>query len=126
MPPAPLTLPATVLVALAWPPAGAAAPRWRAPADGRVVARFDYARAHPFAAGQRRGVELAAAPGSLVVAPCGGRIAFAGGVPRFGAAVSIRCRGGLVATVLDLAGTSARRGTPVLAGQPLGTVGAGG
>ncbi|TML98396.1 MAG: M23 family metallopeptidase [Actinobacteria bacterium] len=108
------------------PSAGRSAPRWRAPVDGPVVARFTYARAHPFGAGQRRGVEFAAAPGSLVIAPCDGRVVFSGRLPRFGAAVSIRCRDGLVATVLELAGASVRRATSVDAGRRLGTVGAGG
>src|SRR5213594_3220897 len=123
-PPAITLLAALLLAALAWPAAGAAAPgrltsagrlvaarpspaagapspaagrpapRWRAPVDGVVVARFTYARAHPFAAGHRRGVEFGAAPGSLVVAPCDGRVVFTGRVPQFGAAVSIRCRDG--------------------------------
>jgi hypothetical protein len=125
MPPLPLVA-ALLLAGLIWPPAARAAGSWRAPVDGRVVARFHYARAHPFAAGQRRGAEFAAAPRSPVVAPCGGRVVFAGNVPRFGGAVTIRCRDGLVATVLELVAASVRRGTPVLPGRPLGAVGAAG
>jgi hypothetical protein len=126
MPRPALILLATLLAALAWPAAGRAAPRWRAPVDGRLVARFTYARAHPFAAGQRRGAAFSAARGSPVVAPCGGRIAFSGRVPRFGAVIGIRCRDGLVATLLELAGAAVRRGARVEPGQRLGAVGSGG
>jgi hypothetical protein len=64
------------------------------------VARFAVGP-DPFAAGQRRGIDLAAAPGRPALAPCRGRVAFAGAVPRRGGAVSIRC-GRLTATVLGL------------------------
>src|SRR4051812_25862647 len=79
----------------------AAAASWRAPVRGPVVHDFDYSSRAPFARGSRRGADFAARPGDSVAAPCGGRITFAGRVPRFGPALSIRC-GGLVATLLGV------------------------
>jgi hypothetical protein len=87
--------------------AAAAAASWRAPVRGPVLRGFDYSARAPFARGSRRGVDLAARRGDRVVAPCGGRITFAGRVPGFGAALSIRC-GALVATLLRVHAT--RRG----------------
>jgi hypothetical protein len=96
--------------------AAAAAASWRAPVPGRVVHGFDYSPRTPFAAGARRGVDLAARPGERVLAPCAGRIAFAGRVPRFGPALSIRC-GALVATLLRVRAT---RHGPVARGALVG------
>jgi hypothetical protein len=85
----------------------AAAASWRAPVRGPVVHGFAYSPSAPFARGARRGADFAARSGERVVAPCGGRITFAGAVPRFGPALSIRC-GALVATLLRV--RAARRG----------------
>jgi hypothetical protein len=109
-----LLLSIAVLLAAA-APAGAA---WTLPADGPVVGRF-HVGADPFAAGQRRGVDLSVAAGARVVAPCAGRIAFAGVVPRFGAAVSVRC-GRLTATVLGLSRLAVRAGAAVARGSLVG------
>jgi hypothetical protein len=96
--------------------AAAAAASWRAPVPGRVLRGFDYSRAAPFARGARRGADFAARRGERVLAPCEGRITFAGSVPRFGPALSIRC-GPLVATLLGVRAT--RRG-PVRRGGEVG------
>ena len=77
----------------------AAAASWRAPVHGPVLRGFAYSASAPFTRGARRGADFAARRGEHVVAPCGGRITFAGRVPRFGPALSIRC-GALVATLL--------------------------
>ena len=87
--------------------AAAAAASWRAPVRGSVLRAFAYSPRAPFARGGRRGVDFAARRGTRVRAPCGGRIAFVGVVPRFGPALSIRC-GALVATLLRVRAT--RRG----------------
>jgi hypothetical protein len=97
-------------------PAGAA---WTLPADGPVVGRF-HVGPDPFAAGQRRGVDLSVAAGARVVAPCAGRVAFAGVVPRFGAAISVRC-GRWTATVLGLSRPAVRAGASVARGSVVGT-----
>lgn len=104
---------------LAWAPLARAARPWIPPVRGPVVARFSYDRVHRFSAGARRGIELAAAPGAPVGAPCAGVVGYAGRVPQFGAGVSLRC-GALTATVLRLGGLRVHRGETVAAGWPLG------
>jgi Peptidase family M23 len=98
--------------------------RWRWPvASHDVAARFAYSPRHPFAAAQRRGIDVAAAPGATVRAPCGGRVSFAGPVPGGrGLGVTVRC-GALVATHLGLGRVAVRRGARVAAGSRLGAVG---
>jgi hypothetical protein len=109
---------AALAVGCSWSPAAAVA-GWRLPVRGAVVARFHFAPARPFAAGARRGVDLRAAPGAVVLAPCTGRVSFAGRVPGRGGAVSVRC-GALVATVLGLRSAGVRPGAVLLRGAPLG------
>jgi hypothetical protein len=102
--------------------AAAAAASWRAPVPGDVVRSFAYSPRAPFTRGARRGADFRAHAGERVVAPCGGRISFAGRVPRFGPALSIRC-GPLVATLLGVRPTrrgAVRRGAQV--GRATGTV----
>ena len=61
---------ATALVVLAVPAAAAAArDGWQRPVAGQVVAGFHYTRARAFAAGARRGIDLAAGTGAAVRAP---------------------------------------------------------
>ncbi len=100
--------------------AAARAP-WQPPVDGPIVGRFRVGR-DPFAAGQRRGIDLAAAPGATVRAPCGGRVAFAGRLPERGGAVSLRC-GATTATVLGLEALGIRAGDVVRRGDRLGDAG---
>lgn len=113
-----------VLALLFVPAAAAAAAGWRWPVTGDVVGRFAIGP-DPFAAGQRRGIDLATSAGAVAVAPCSGRVSFAGRLPRGGAGVSIRC-GALTATVLGLAAPSVRSGSAVASGQAVGVVGPGG
>jgi peptidase M23-like protein len=117
-----------LLLALLLPrPAAAAHPeRWRWPLRGDVVGAFRYAPGRPFAAGARRGVDIAARRGATVRAACGGRVTFAGPLPgRRGRGVNVRC-GNLVATHLGLGRVAVRRGARVVAGERLGVVGAAG
>jgi murein DD-endopeptidase MepM/ murein hydrolase activator NlpD len=118
---------ALALLAFVLPRAAAGAvprERWRWPVESRALAGpFRYAPRHPFAAAQRRGVDLTAAPGGAVRAACTGRVTFAGPVPGGrGAGVTVRC-GGLVATHLGLGRVVVRRGARVAAGTRLGVVG---
>src|SRR4051812_50112314 len=57
---------------------------WRWPVRGAVVHGFAYARPRAFAPGQRRGGDLAAAPGAPGPAACTRRGTFAGRVPAGG------------------------------------------
>jgi hypothetical protein len=95
---------------------------WRWPVRGRVVGAFRVAPHAPFARGQRRGIDVAAAPGTPVRAACAGRVSFAGAPPREGLAVTVRC-GGLVATYLRLGRLEVRRGDHAATGRRLGTLG---
>ncbi len=74
-------MPLVLLLALATlvVPADAAA-AWRWPLRGEVITPFRLA-ANPFAAGQHRGIDIAAAPGAPVRSACPGRVRFAGRVP---------------------------------------------
>lgn len=112
-----LVLLATLVVTPA--PADAA---WRWPVRGEVVTPFATGP-DPFAPGQHRGIDVAARPGAAVVAPCSGTVRFAGRLPKRARAVTIAC-GDLVATVLELATTTARRGATIPAGTQIGTVAA--
>jgi nitroreductase len=95
---------------------------WRWPVRGPLVGRFHYGP-DPFAAGQRRGIEIAAPAGAPVRSACAGRVTFAGAPPRAGRTVSVVC-GGLVATYLHLAAIVVRAGARVSQGERLGAVGA--
>jgi Peptidase family M23 len=115
----PLLLAVVLLLAA---PAAAAADRWRWPLRGEVLTRFHLA-ASTFAPGQHRGIDIAARAGAPVRSACAGRVRFAGRLPARGRAVSVVC-GALVATYLELGGTSVARGAPVAAGDRIGTVAA--
>jgi murein DD-endopeptidase MepM/ murein hydrolase activator NlpD len=87
-----------------------------------VVLRSFVVVADRFAAGQHRGVDLAAPPGAIVRSACSGRVSFAGRVPRGGRTVSVRC-GRLVATYQHLGEIAVARGTGVVAGARIGRAG---
>ena len=110
----------TLLSLLVVSPAEAA---WRWPLRGEVRRPFAVTPARPYDAGQHRGVDLVARPGSVVRSACAGRVRFAGRIARSGGVVSVRC-GALVATYLELGGVHAVRGRRVGAGARLGVVGA--
>lgn len=99
----------------------AVAASWRWPVDGEPVRRFAV-EPDRFAAGQHRGVDLAAPVGAPVRAACAGEVRFAGTVGDAGRTVSVVC-GALVASYLHLGSIAVRRGERVAAGDGLGTVG---
>ena len=105
---------------VALPPAAAAG--WTWPVHGPVIARFAYARANPFARGQRRGVDIAAPRGTPLVAACAGRVRFAGTIGTSGRTVSVAC-GRYLVSYLHLDGIAVRGAAPVRVGDPIGTVG---
>jgi hypothetical protein len=110
-----------LLSALAACATSAMAAGWIRPVDGSVLRAFAVGPDR-YAAGQHRGVDLAAAPGSPVRAACGGRVSFAGRVPGGGRTVSVRC-GALVATYQHLGSMAVARGRVVMAGGPIGRSG---
>lgn len=109
-----------LLLAAAAAPATARA-TWRWPVRGEVVRPFATV-ADRFAAGQHRGIDVAAAPGTPVRAACSGRVRFVGHVGDSGLTVSTRC-GPLLASYLHLASAAVRRGARVAAGDVLGRSG---
>jgi murein DD-endopeptidase MepM/ murein hydrolase activator NlpD len=113
---------AIVFVAVAVLAPGTAAATWLWPARGEVVGAFAFSPSAPYAAGQRRGVDIAARPGALVRAACAGRVTFAGRLPGGGRGVTIAC-GRLAATHLRLGRAYVRRGARVAAGAALGVAG---
>jgi hypothetical protein len=99
--------------------APARAVRWARPVLGAVTRGFDV-RGSPFAAGLHRGVDLAAAPGTAVGAPCSGRVVVAGRVGASGRVLTVAC-GPWHASVLPLASIAVRRGARVTAGRAVAT-----
>ena len=110
-----------VLLLLLLVPSVAHAGSWRRPVEGEALRSFALGP-NPYARGQHRGVDLAAAPGSPVRSACGGSVSFAGRVPGGGLTVSVRC-GSLIATLQQLGAVGVRRGARVLPGTPLGLAG---
>jgi len=112
---------AALVVALAWP--GLAHAAWRPPVPGPVARSFDPGTG-PFEAGRHRGIDLQAAPGASVRAPCSGAVAFAGAVGSAGRVVSLRC-GPWRVSHMPLARIAVRSGSAVDRGALIGTVAAG-
>ena len=96
---------------------------WTWPVDGAVLRPFSFDRAHPYAGGQHRGVDLAAPAGTPVVAPAEGVVSFTGTVPTGGKTVSIQTPLGYTATLLHLGSIGVTRGARVQEGATVGTVG---
>lgn len=94
---------------------------WHWPVRARVAGSFHLTPRTPYARGQRRGLDLLAAPGATVRAACPGRVTFAGPLPDAGLALTVRC-GALAATYLHLAVLTAQRGDRVTRGARLGTL----
>jgi hypothetical protein len=111
---------AALLLAVLASPASAA---WRPPVPGALTRPFAVT-ANPFEAGQHRGIDLRARPGTSVRAPCAGRVVVAGRVGTSGGVVTLRC-GRWRVTHLPLATITVHAGTSVARGTRLGTVAAG-
>jgi len=110
-----------LLFALALPVSAAQA--WTWPVDGPVVRPFSFDRAHPYAAGQHRGVDLGAPAGANVLAPAAGLVSFAGTVPGGGKTVSIQTSLGYTAALDHLGSIAVARGSRIAEGAVVGTVG---
>jgi hypothetical protein len=114
-----LTIP--LLVFLVWTPAAYA---WSWPVQGPVLQQFSYDEAHPYAAGQHRGVDIGAdAAGESVVAPAAGTVSFAGTVPTNGKSVTIETADGYSVTLTHLGSIVVVKGATVAERDSVGTVG---
>jgi hypothetical protein len=96
---------------------------WTAPVPGAVTRPF-LLGADPFAPGQHRGADFAAAAGATVRAPCSGRVLVARRVGAQGRVATLGC-GLWRVTVLPLATLSVRAGDRVTAGARVGTAAGG-
>ena len=108
-------------VFLIWTPAAYA---WSWPVQGPVVQQFSYDEAHPYAAGQHRGIDIgAAAAGESVVAPAAGTVSFAGTVAANGKSITIETADGYSVTLTHLGSIAVARGATVAEQDVVGTVG---
>ena len=96
---------------------------WTWPVNGPVLRPFSFDRAHPYAAGQHRGVDLGAQSGTAVRAPAAGVVSFAGTVPTGGKTVSIQTSAGYTLTLVHLGSIGVQRGAEIAEGAVVGTVG---
>ena len=107
----------------ALPPAAAENGRWTRPVAGEVITPYRNGD-DPYAAGQHRGIDMAAAVGEPVVAATGGKVTFAGTAGSSGLTVAVRTSDGRFDTsYLHLSSVDVRRGEEVAEGTRLGAVG---
>ncbi len=105
---------------LARPSAPAPEPRGQLtpPVAGAVVRAWGEATD----AGPASGVSYRAAPQARVVAPCAGRVRFAGPFRSFGVLLILDCGGGYAFVLAGLGRLDVAVGAAVLAGEPVGTM----
>src|SRR5437868_1733197 len=96
---------------------------WSWPVAGSVLIGFSFDPAHPYAAGQHRGIDIGAPAGASVGATASGTVSFAGSVPGGGKIVTIQTADGYSVTLVHLGSFGVRRGAAVREGEPVGTVG---
>ena len=106
---------AAVFAALILAPHAAA---WSWPVDGAVLKPFVFDPAHPYAAGQHRGVDVAGVAGSDIRAPVGGAVSFAGSVPSSGKTVTIQTQDGYSVTLVHLGSIIVARGAVIARARP--------
>ena len=111
---------AAVLAALLFAPVGEA---WTWPAGGAVLQPFSFDPAHPYAAGQHRGLDIGSDAGAAVLAPAAGSVTFAGTVPSSGKSVTITTADGYAVTLTHLGSITVARGAAVAEGAVVGTIG---
>lgn len=110
-----------VILFFAWTQTASA---WTWPVEGPVLQPFLYDEGHPYAAGQHRGIDIGAnSAGEEVVAPASGSVSFAGTVPTSGACVTIQTSDGYSVTLTHLGSILVAKGTAVIEGAEVGTIG---
>jgi hypothetical protein len=110
-----------LFVFLAWTPAAYA---WSWPVQGPVLEPFAYDEAHPYAAGQHRGIDIGAeAAGETVVAPVAGTVSYAGAVATNGKSVTIETADGYSVTLTHLGSIAVAKGATVAEQDAVGAVG---
>src|SRR4051794_32992497 len=96
---------------------------WTWPVGGSVLQPFTFDPAHPYAAGEHRGIDIGASAGDAVLAPAAGTVTFSGTVPGSGRTVTITTADGLAVTLTHLGSIDVAAGAPVAEGAPVGAVG---
>lgn len=95
------------------------------PVIGRITSQFSNSRRHPVLGVVRphRGVDIAAASGTPITAPAGGRVIFSGRKFGFGNVVEIDHGNGIVTRYAHCRSLKVKRGAQVQAGETIATVG---
>jgi len=96
---------------------------WTWPVRGPVLQTFSFDPAHPYAAGEHRGIAIGAGSGTPVVAPASGTVTFAGSVPTNGRSVTILTPSGLAVSLTHLGSIAVAQNAGVAEGDLVGTVG---
>jgi hypothetical protein len=96
---------------------------WTWPVDGPVLQTFSFDPAHPYAAGQHRGIAIGADAATPVLAAASGVVSFAGSVPTNGLTVTIQTGDGLAVSLTHLGSIDVARDAHVVEGSVVGTVG---
>lgn len=91
--------------------------------QGPVLQPFSYDPAHPYTAGQHRGIDIGARAGETVVAPTAGTVSFAGTVPTSGRSVTIQTADGYSVTLTHLGTVLVAKGATLAEQDAVGTVG---
>lgn len=106
---------------LVWTPVAHA---WSWPVQGPVVGPYAYDEAHPYAAGQHRGIDIGAdSAGEKVRAPADGTVSFTGTVPTNGMVVTIETADGYSVTLTHLGSITVAKAADVAEGDEVGTIG---
>lgn len=96
---------------------------WSWPSSGPVLQPFRFDPAHPYAAGQHRGVDVGGDAGSAIRAPASGSVTFAGVVPSSGSTLTIATADGYAVTLTHLGSLALAKGASVSEGEVVGVIG---
>src|SRR6266550_2759966 len=96
---------------------------WTWPVNGPVLQTFSFDPAHPYAAGQHRGIAIGADAATPVLAAASGVVSFAGSVPTNGLTLTIQTGDGLAVSLTHLGSIDVARDAHVVEGSVVGTVG---
>jgi len=112
----------TAFLSLAAALAGPAQAAWLWPVSGEVITPYRNG-SDPYAGGQHRGIDIAAAVGTPVVAAAAGEVRFAGTAGSSGLTVSVRTGDGFDTSYLHLSSLAVLAGEHLSGGERLGAVG---
>ena len=111
-------LPVLIAFQASAPPALA----WTWPADGPVLRPFVLGD-DPYAGGQHRGIDIAAATNAPVRSPAAGVVNFAGMVPGGGLVVTVETPDGFSVTLVHLGSIAVARAAQIAEGETVGSIG---